>query len=53
MPTQSPIHDALSKPFFNACNEDGVIVQECVACTERAGLIVLQHSPAESCVRCG
>ena len=53
MPKQSPIPDELNKPFFDACNEDRLIVQECAACSERAGLIVLQHPPSETCVRCG
>ena len=53
MPKQSPIPDELNKPFFDACNEDRLIVQQCTACTARTGLLVLQHPPEAICQRCG
>ena len=53
MPKQSPVPDELTQPFFDACNEDRLVVQRCNECTERAGLLVLQQPPAETCNRCG
>ena len=53
MPKQSPIPDELSKPFWDACNEGRLIVQECTACTERRGLNVMQHPPERACRNCG
>ena len=53
MPKQSPVPDELTKPFFDACNEDRLVVQKCVDCTARAGLLVLQQPPAAECNRCG
>ena len=53
MPKQSPVPDELTKPFFDACNEDRLVVQKCVDCTARAGLLVLQQPPADECNRCG
>ena len=53
MPKQSPVPDELSKPFFDACNEDRLVVQMCPDCTARDGLIMLQHPPEPTCRRCG
>ena len=53
MPKQSPVPDELTKPFFDACNEGRLVVQRCNECTERDGLLMLQHPPAEECRRCG
>ena len=32
MPKQSPIPDALDKPFYDACNEERLVVQYCTNC---------------------
>ena len=47
MPKQSPVPDELSKPFWDACNEDRLVVQNCKACDR------LQHPPAPRCDQCG
>ena len=54
MPKQSPVPDELSKPFWDACNQERLIVQNCAACTERrAGVNAMQHPPEKTCQRCG
>ena len=53
MPKQSPIPDEVSKPFWDACNEDRLIVQKCTACTARRGLNVMQYPPEQACRNCG
>ena len=53
MPKQSPVGDALDKPFWDAANEDRLVVQRCNACTDRRGLNVLQFPPEPTCVWCG
>ena len=53
MPKQSPVGDALDKPFWDAANEDRLVVQRCLACTDRRGLTVIQFPPEPSCVWCG
>ena len=47
MPKQSPIPDEVDKPFWDACNEDRLVVQNCKACNR------LQHPPAQVCAKCG
>lgn len=47
MPKQSPIADELDKPFWDACNEERLIIQRCNSC-ER-----FQHPPEPSCALCG
>jgi len=47
MPKPSPIADALSKPFWDACNERRLIVQTCAKC-ER-----MQYPPEKTCLACG
>ncbi len=47
MPKQSPIPDAYDKPFWDACNEERLVLQNCSACNR------LQHPPAEACSQCG
>ena len=47
MPKQSPVPDALDKPYFDACNEDRLVIQNCTACNR------LQHPPAATCGGCG
>jgi len=43
----SPAPDEVSKPFWDACNEDRLIVQNCSACNW------LQHPPQPVCSQCG
>lgn len=47
MPKQSPIPDALDKPFWDACNEERLVVQNCTNCSR------LQHPPRATCAQCG
>jgi len=47
MPKQSPIPEAFDKPFWDACNEDRLVVQNCTACNR------LQHPPEAACGGCG
>ena len=55
MPKQSPApaEGDITKPFWDAANEDRLIVQRCLACTDRRGLTVLQFPPEATCVWCG
>jgi len=46
MPKQSPVPEAADKPFYDACNEDRLVVQNCTACSW------LQHPPKETCSSC-
>ena len=41
------MRDAFSQPFWDAANDERLVIQYCCAC-ER-----LQHPPAESCRTCG
>ena len=47
MPKQSPIPDALDKPFYDACNEERLVVQYCANCLR------YQFPPRPECTRCG
>ena len=47
MPKQSPIPEELDKPFWDACNEGRLVIQNCKACDR------LQHPPKEACSKCG
>ena len=47
MPKQSPVPDELDKGFWDACNEDRLVVQNCSACGR------LQHPPQAACPQCG
>lgn len=47
MPKQSPIADDLDKPFWDACNEERLVIQHCSACNR------LQHPPQQMCFQCG
>ena len=47
MPKLSPDPDTTSKPFWDACNEERLVVQNCTACTR------LQHPPDGACSDCG
>ena len=53
MPKQSPVPNDFSKPFWDACNEDRLILQNCKACDARRGLNAIQYPPQPTCVRCG
>lgn len=43
----SPVPNALTKPFWDACNEGKLVVQTCTACSRR------QHPPQAACAECG
>ena len=47
MPKQSPVPDELDKPFWDACNEERLVIQHCTACDR------LQHPPERACAQCG
>ena len=47
MPKQSPVPDELSKPFWDACNEGRLIMQNCTACNR------MQFPPQQACAACG
>lgn len=47
MPKQSPVPDQLDKPFYDACNEDRLVVQKCVNCGK------FQFPPRAGCMECG
>jgi uncharacterized OB-fold protein len=46
MPRQSPIPDEVDQPFFDACNEDRLVIQYCSACDR------YQFPPAAVCPGC-
>jgi uncharacterized OB-fold protein len=47
MPKPIPVPDEVSKPFWDACNERRLIVQNCAACDR------LQYPPQATCAACG
>src|SRR5437867_3233357 len=47
MPKPIPVPDEVSKPFWEACNERRLIVQNCTACHR------LQYPPQATCAACG
>lgn len=47
MPKQGVIPDELTKPFWDAANEERLVIQNCSACNR------LQHPPAPTCHQCG
>jgi len=47
MPKPSPVPDEVDKPFWDACNEDRLVIQNCKACNR------LQHPPQADCSQCG
>ena len=47
MPKQSPVPEEVDTPFWEAANEDRLVVQNCTACDR------LQHPPAATCSACG
>ena len=46
MPKQSPIPGELDKPFWDAANEDKLVIQNCKNCN------TLQHPPKPVCSKC-
>jgi len=46
MPKPIPVPDELSKPFWDACNERRLIVQNCTACDR------MQYPPQAMCAGC-
>ena len=47
MTKPSPVPDEVSKPFWDACNEGRLVVQNCTVCSR------LQHPPQKACLACG
>lgn len=47
MPKPIPVPDEVSKPFWDACNERRLIVQNCARCHR------LQYPPQAACAGCG
>jgi len=46
MPKPIPVPDEVSKPFWDACNERRLIVQNCTTCNR------LQYPPQKTCANC-
>ena len=46
MPKQSPVADDVDRPFWEACNEDRLVLQYCAACDR------FQHPPLPECAEC-
>ena len=47
MPKQSPIPEDVDRGFFEAANDDRLVIQNCTACNK------LQHPPQPTCTWCG
>jgi len=47
MPKRIPVPDDLSKPFWDACNQRRLVVQQCTACNRK------QYPPEARCAQCG
>jgi len=47
MPRPIPVPDAMSKPFWDACNERRLIIQHCTMCDRN------QFPPEAECRQCG
>lgn len=47
MPKQSPVPEDVDRGFFEAANEDRLVVQHCSTCDH------LQHPPQPTCAQCG
>ena len=43
----APVSNDLTKPFWDACNEKRLVLQNCTACNR------LHYPPAEKCTKCG
>jgi uncharacterized OB-fold protein len=46
MPKQSPMPEDWDRPFWDACNEERLVVQNCTSCNR------LQHPPQQTCQQC-
>jgi len=46
LPKQSPIPDDFDRPFYDACNEDRLVIQFCAMCSR------YQFPPRRACVNC-
>jgi len=46
LPKQSPVPDELDKPFYDACNEDRLVIQYCPNCSR------YQFPPRRVCAGC-
>ena len=47
MPKPSPIPDEISKPYWDACNEDRLVMQACKTCD------LMHYPPKPACDECG
>ncbi|MEZ4554659.1 MAG: Zn-ribbon domain-containing OB-fold protein [Dehalococcoidia bacterium] len=47
MPKQSPVPEDVDREFFEAANQDRLVIQNCTACNR------LQHPPQPACSSCG
>lgn len=47
MPKQSPVPDELDKPFYDAANDEKLVIQFCGACSR------WQFPPEPACAQCG
>ena len=47
MPKQSPIPNDLDQPFYDACNEERLVIQHCQSCNR------FQFPPRAACLGCG
>ncbi len=47
MPKQSPVPEAVDQGFWDACNEERLVIQHCTACDR------LQQPPEATCAQCG
>jgi uncharacterized OB-fold protein len=47
LPKQSPIPNELDKPFYDACNEERLVIQKCSNCGRH------QFPPRAGCMECG
>ena len=47
MPKQSPVPDEVDQGFWDACNEERLVIQYCTACDR------LQQPPEAQCYECG
>ena len=47
LPRPIPVPDEVSKPFWDACNEQRLIIQNCKSCDR------MQYPPEKLCSSCG
>jgi hypothetical protein len=47
MPKQSPVPEEVDQGFWDACNEERLVIQNCTACNR------LQQPPEAACYQCG